>query len=229
MEIDIYILEEKLLSAINDPIKIDEDSSGNGKSASSGGSSGEGATKPQDIPIKYPDVKSDYFQSMDIKTSWWEENRILFAYGLLVVFAAFISSLLLFYVYDKTVLSKNLLFFFGVVTLLFVGLVVLACFIVKASEKHHAEKNERVNKMLAFRLKLLESVFELENRTILAEKNQIEKEISITEKERLYALDEQQRASDHKRRMQLKKNDILESYMKHLVELTKSTEKKQGE
>lgn len=88
------------------------------------------------------------------------------------------------------------------------------------------ELNERENKQLAFRQKMMETVFELENRQIIAEKQRIEKEISTNEKDHLHSLDEQQRMAEHQRKMQLRKYELMESYMKHIVDLTKAGDNK---
>ena len=91
--------------------------------------------------------------------------------------------------------------------------------------------NERENKLLAFRQKMMETVFELENRQIIAENQRMGKEISKNEKDHLYSLDEQQRMAEHQRKMQLRKYELVESYMKHVVDLAKiedNKEKSQG-
>lgn len=225
MEIDINSREEKLSEMINNLIGKEDNSPGIGEPTPTDGSSDDDDT---DATLKYPDVESKFFKSTETKSSWWENNKLFCVFVLLVIFAAFVLCKLICCVCDKDVPHKNLLFFFGVITLFFVGLAVLAYFIIKASEKHRAVENEKENKMFAFRLKMLESAFELENRKIIAEKHRMEKEISITDKERLYTLDEQQRAADNKRRMQLRKYEILENYMKHIVELAKTGEQSKG-
>ena len=229
MEIDIDKRESELSSMINNLIGKEDNSPGTGEPTPLSGSNDEGSPVPSDIALKYPDVESKFFKSTETESSWWGKNRLFCVFVLLVIFAALVLCKLICCVCDKKVSPENLLFIFGVITLFFVGLAVLAYFIIKASEKHRAVENEKENKMLAFRLKMLESAFELENRKIIAEKHRMEKEISITDKERLYTLDEQQRAADHKRRMQLGKYEILENYMKHIVELAKTGEKKSGE
>lgn len=229
MEIDINSREEKLSEMINNLIGKEDNSPGTGEPTPLSGSNDEGSPVPSDIALKYPDVESKFFKSGETRSNWWDNNKLLDVFGLLVILSGVV------FCYGFNLISKGysyscfLWFFFGVITLFFVGLAVLAYFIIKASEKHRAVENEKENKMFAFRLKMLESAFELENRKIIAEKHRMEKEISITDKERLYTLDEQQRAADHKCRMQLRKYEIVENYMKHIVELAKTGEKKSGE
>lgn len=229
MEIDINSLEKELSSMIKQLIEKEGDLHRTGESAPSPDrSNGEGVPTPLDVALKYPDVNSVFFKNTETKPSWWEESRLFFAFGLLVVFAAFVFCRLICCVCDKVFPSGNLLFFFGVITLLFVGLVVLAYFIIKASEKHRAEKNERENKMLAFRVKMLETGFDLDNRKIIAEKHRMEKALLLKEKEFMYELDEKQREADHKRKVQLKQFEILEDYMKHMAELAKTGQNNTG-
>lgn len=172
--------------------------------------------------VKHPDIDSKFFNSTTYEKDLWEDNKIFVGFALLVALSAFVFCNCFGFLNDNGFLSSHLLFFFGVIAILFVGLVVVALFMIKASAKHREEKNERKNKMLAFRLRMLETAFDLENRKIIAEKLCIEKSLSLKEKECLYSLDEKQRESEHNRKIQLKQFEILEDYMKHLAELAKT-------
>lgn len=172
--------------------------------------------------VKHPNINSNFFNSTIYEKNWWENNKILVGFVLLVALSAFVFYKCFDFLSGKQIPSGYMLFFFGVIAILFVGLVVVALFMIKASAKHREEKNERKNKMLAFRLRMLETAFDLENRKIIAEKLCIEKSLSLKEKECLYSLDEKQRESEHNRKIQLKQFEILEDYMKHLAELAKT-------
>lgn len=172
--------------------------------------------------VKHPNIDSNFFNSTTYEKDLWEDNKIFVGFTLLVALSAFVFCNCFGFLNDNGFLSSHLLFFFGVIAILFVGLVVVAFFMIKASAKHREEKNERKNKMLAFRLRMLETAFDLENRKIIAEKLCIEKSLSLKEKECLYSLDEKQRESEHNRKIQLKQFEILEDYMKHLAELAKT-------
>lgn len=171
---------------------------------------------------QHPNINSSFFKSTIPEKNWWEDNRNFVGFALLIALSAFVFCNCFCFLSDKEISSGNLLFFFGVIVILFVGLVIVALFTIKASAKHRAEKNERKNKLLAFRLRMLETAFNLENRKIIAEKLCIEKGLFLKEKECLYSLDEKQRESEHNRKIQLKQFEILEDYMKHLAELAKT-------
>lgn len=172
--------------------------------------------------VKHPNINSNFFNSTISEKNWWENNKILVGFVLLVALSAFVFYKCFDFLSGKQIPSGYMLFFFGVIAILIVGLVVVALFMIKASAKHREEKNEGKNKMLAFRLRMLETAFDLENRKIIAEKLCIEKSLSLKEKECLYSLDEKQRESEHNRKIQLKQFEILEDYMKHLAELAKT-------
>lgn len=172
--------------------------------------------------VKHPNIDSKFFNSTTDEQDLWEDNKIFVGFALLVALSAFVFYKCFDFLSGKQIPSGYMLFFFGVIAILFVGLVVVALFMIKASAKHREEKNEGKNKMLAFRLRMLETAFDLENRKIIAEKLCIEKSLSLKEKECLYSLDEKQRESEHNRKIQLKQFEILEDYMKHLAELAKT-------
>lgn len=172
--------------------------------------------------LSQPIISDDFFKVTETEKQWWEDNKIFVGFALLIALSAFVFYKCFGFLSDKQFPSGYLLFFFGVIAILFVGLVVVALFMIKASAKHRAEKNERKSKMLAFRQNMLETAFDLENRKIIAEKHSIEKELSMIEKEYLYSLDEKQREVEHNRKIQLKQFEILEDYMKHMAELAKT-------
>ena len=169
---------------------------------------------------QHPNINSSFFNSTIPENNLWEDNKIFVGFALLVALSAFVFC----YCFDFLSYKEYLLFIFGVIAFMFVGLVVVALFMIKVLAKHRAEKNERENKMLAFRLKMMETAYDLENRKIIAEKHSIEKELSMIEKEYLYSLDEKQREAEHERKMQLKRCEMIENYMKHIVELAKTGE-----
>lgn len=172
--------------------------------------------------VKHPNIDSGFFNSTNYEQNWWEDNKIFVGFALLIALSAAVFYECFDFMRDKQFPSGYLLFFFGVIAVLFVGLVVVALFMIKALEKHRGDKNERKNKMLAFRLKMLETAFDLENRKIIAEKHCLEKGLSVKEKDYLYSLDEKQRIAEHNRKIQLKQFEILEDYMKHMAELAKT-------
>lgn len=152
--------------------------------------------------IKYPIVESDFFKMTQPKTAWWNVAVAFFAFLALTTL-----SVIVVYKGFAIMTASNrpdnfLLFFFGVLVLLLVGMVLLAYFMLKVSSRRRSEINERENKKLTFRLKMMETVFELENRKIIIEKQKEEKRIAILEKEHLYLLDLQQRAASDQLRMQ---------------------------
>lgn len=175
-----------------------------------------------DNKINKPDISGDFFKTIETEEQWWENNKIFVGFASLVALSAFVFCSCFRFLDVRRLPAGYLLFFFGVIAILFIGLVVVALFMMKASAKHRAEKNERKNKMLAFRLKMLEAAFDLDNRKIIAEKHCMEKELSMKEKDYLYSLDEKQREDDHKRKVQLKRYEIIEEYMKHVVDLAKT-------
>lgn len=178
--------------------------------------------------INKPDISGDFFKTIETEEQWWENNKIFVGFASLVALSAFVFCSCFRFLDVRRLPAGYLLFFFGVIAILFIGLVVVALFMMKASAKHRAEKNERKNKMLAFRLKMLEAAFDLDNRKIIAEKHCMEKELSMKEKDYLYSLDEKQREDDHKRKVQLKRYEIIEEYMKHVVDLAKSGQNNTG-
>lgn len=179
--------------------------------------------------VKHPNINSNFFNSTISEKNWWEDNKIFLGLILLIALSAFVFYKCFGFLSEKQFPSGYLLFFFGVIAILFIGLVVVAIFMIKASAKYRAEKNERKNKMLAFRLKMLETAFYLDNRKIIAEKHCIENELSMKEKYYLYSLDEKQRASEHNCKIQLKQYEIIEDYMKHMVELAKTGQQNLGD
>lgn len=172
--------------------------------------------------VKHPNINSVFFNSTIYEQNLWEDNKIFVGFALLIALSALVFYECFEFMSDKQFPSGYLLFFFGVIAIMFVGLVVVALFMIKALAKHHADKNERKNKMLAFRLKMLETAFDLENRNIIAEKLCIEKGLLMKEKDYLYSLDEKQRMAEHDRKIQLKQFEILEDYMEHMAELAKT-------
>lgn len=172
--------------------------------------------------VKHPNIDSNFFNSTTYEQDLWEDNKVFVGFALLIALSALVFYECFDFLRDKQIPSGYFLFFFGVIAIMFVGLVVVALFMIKALAKYRAEKNERNNKMLAFRLKMLEFAFELDNRKIISEKHCIEKELSMKEKDYLYSLDEKQRESEHKHKVQLKRYEIVEEYMKHIAELAKT-------
>lgn len=232
MELDINKIEEKLFSIVekafdevnedaNKP-KGDETPDAPGTQQTTIASPPSTSPQPNGKIIQYPDIKSDFFVNTYTDSTWWNDNKLFVAFGLLVLLAVFVFHKLFCSICNEVFYQGYLIFLFGVISLLFVILGVLAYYIIKDSTKHHTELNERENKQLAFRLKMMEAVFELENRQIIAEKQSMEKEISKNEKDHLYSLDEQQRMAEHHRKMQFRRYELVESYMKHLIELAKS-------
>lgn len=67
----------------------------------------------------------------------------------------------------------------------------------------------------------METAFELENLKLIAEKQDVEKKFSVKEKAHLHLMDEKQRIDEHRRKMQLRKYEIVENYMKHMVDMAK--------
>lgn len=176
--------------------------------------------------IKYPDVKSDFFEATRPKTAWWNVAVALFAFLAMAILSVIVVQKgFVVLAYEKRP-DNFLLFFFGVLVLLLLGLVLLAFFMIRASSSRSSELNERENKKLTFRLKMMETVFELENRKIIIEKQEEEKRIAREEKEYLYSLDEKLRTAEHNRKMQLRKYEFMENYMKYKIELTKIIEEK---
>lgn len=171
--------------------------------------------------IKYPDIESTPFKDLTTKTKWWEDKKEFLAFCIMALLSVFVFCKGFCILKLGNAPSGFLLFFFGVIALLMMGMIMLAYFMKKASAKHHDEKDERENKQLAFRQKMMEKVFELENWNIIAQKQKQEKDLIRDEKDHLYLLDEQQRTADHSRKMQLRKYEFVENYMKNEVELAK--------
>lgn len=177
--------------------------------------------------IKYPNIESALFKDLTTKTKWWEDKKEFLAFCMMALLSAFVFCKGFCILKLGNAPSGFQLFFFGVIALLVIGLVMLAYFMKKSSTKHNDEKEERENKQLAFRQKMMEKVFELDNSSFIAEKQKQEKEIIREEKDHLFSLDEQQRTDDHNRKMQLRKYEFVENYIKNKVELAKvSVEKK---
>lgn len=178
--------------------------------------------------IKYPVIDSSLFKDLITEAKWWEDKKEFLAFCTLALLSAFVFCKGFCILKLGNAPSGFLLFFFGIIALLVIGLVMLAYFMKKSSTKHHAEKDERENKQLAFRQKMMEKVFELENSRLIIEKQKQEKGIVREEKGHLYDLDEQQRTDDHKRKMQLRKYEFVENYLKNKIELAKISEEKKG-
>lgn len=186
-------------------------------------------TAPEDLTslqekksLKYPEVNNKFFKSFQTKKIWWVELKSFLVFAILAGLAVFVFYKCITPMIGTKIPSGYLLFYFGVFTIVFAGLVVVALFLIKASVKHRAEQDERNNKILAFRLKMLESAFDLENGRAFAEKHFIEKELSMNERDSLFSLDENQRKAEHNRKMQLKQYEIIENYMKYIVEMAKT-------
>lgn len=180
-----------------------------------------------DDDLCYPTLTKDFFERLRTTKHWWAELRTFLVFIVLAGLATFV-----FYkcinpmVDNKSIPDGYLLFYFGVFAIVFVGLVVVALFIIKASAKHRAEQDERDNKTMAFRQKMLESAFALVNREYIAEKNCIEKAILLSEKDFVMKMDEEQREAEFRQKMQLKQYEIIDNYMKYEVELVKSGQQK---
>lgn len=110
---------------------------------------------------------------------------------------------------------------FGIISLLFIGIVVVAIFLIKSSKAYYVDRNEKENKAFAFALKMMETKFELDNRKIIAEKNCMEKVQSIKDKKYMYSMDEKQCSANHERKMQLRQYELVENYMNHITEIEK--------
>ena len=193
-------------------------------------------TAPEDLTslqekksLKYPEVNNKFFKSFQTKKIWWVELKSFLVFAILAGLAVFVFYKCITPMIGTKIPSGYLLFYFGVFTIVFVGLVGVALFLIKASVKHRAEQDERNNKILAFRLKMLETAFDLENGRAFAEKHFIEKELSMNERDSLFSLDENQRKAEHNRKMQLKQYEIVEDFMKHMVELAKTGQQKFGD
>ncbi|MBR4918849.1 MAG: hypothetical protein IKZ52_06510 [Bacteroidales bacterium] len=171
--------------------------------------------------IKYPNIESALFKDLTTETKCWEDKKEFLAFCIMALLSAFVFCKGFCILKLGNAPSGFLLFFFGVIALLVIGLVLLAYFMKNSSTKHHAEKDERENKQLAFRQKMMEKVFELENRDIIAQKQKQEKELIREEKDHLFSLDEQQRTAEYGRRIQLRKYEFVENYLKNKIELAK--------
>lgn len=217
--------EKEISSMIKQLIEEKEKSIGTEKNESvSDDPAGDSTTSPTGEVVKYPNVDDKFIQSLCYDSCTNNSCKLFITFGLLVILSVIVLYKCFDYLRDKQFQNEYLLFLFGVIALLFTGLVVLAFFMIKDSERYRIEKNEGENKRLAFRQKMLESLFELENRNIITDKQRKEKELALNEKVKLYAMDEQHRAAEHKRRMQLRKYEIVENYMKHVVDLAKTKE-----
>lgn len=172
--------------------------------------------------LRYPKLKNKHFKGIRTKNHWWVELKSFLVFVVLAGFAAFVFYKCLKPFIEQGITTRRLLLYFGLFAIVFVGLVVVAWLLIKSSVKHHEEQDERDNKTLAFKQKMLESVFELENRKFIAEKHCLEKTLLLKEKEFMYGLDEKQREDDHRRKVQLKRYEIVEEYMKHVVDLAKT-------
>lgn len=172
--------------------------------------------------LHYPKLKNKHFKGIRTKKHWWVELKSFLVFVVLVGFAAFVFYKCLKPFIEQGVTTRRLLLYFGLFAIVFVGLVVVAWFLIKSSVKHHDEQDERDNKTLAFKQKMLESVFELENREFIVDKHCLEKALLLKEKEFMYRLDEKQREDDHRRKVQLKRYEIVEEFMKHVVDLAKT-------
>jgi len=233
-EIDYNILEGSITKMVEKLIEDKNKGAGGTPGAPVAQPTGTGSAgnpSPQQsagTEVVYPDLKSVFFKRNRPKTNWWEDIKFLLAFGAMVFLSAFMfcKGCKILVTYKEQ--SCFLLFFFGVIALLLVGLVLLAYFMIKASTKRHSELNERENKQLLFRQKMIEMVFELGNRNLIAEKKRIENEISMKEKDYLYSLDERQQMAEHDRKMQIRGYELIESYMKHVLELAKIEEKQKG-
>lgn len=221
MENNINNADGKLSSMIEELIKV----SGEAKEEKGQPEKHQESTKiitceKNNNTIHYSSLVDNFFNSLNTSKCWWDKTKLFILFVLLAGLATlvFFKCFSLWKYYD----NYFLLFFFGVIVLLFAGLVVVACFLVKKYTKQQAEEFEQENKILAFKQKILEISFELENRNMIYEKQSIVNRLSIMEKEYLYSLDEKQCMAEHKRKMQLKNYDILEAYMKHINELEKT-------
>lgn len=172
--------------------------------------------------LRYPKLKNKHFKGIRTKKHWWVELKSFLVFVVLAGFAAFVFYKCLKPFIEQGITTRRLLLYFGLFAIVFVGLVVVAWFLIKSSVKHHEEQDERDNKTLAFKQKMLESVFELENREFIADKHCLEKALLLKEKEFMYRLDEKQREDDHRRKVQLKRYEIVEEFMKHVVDLAKT-------
>lgn len=237
MELDVNKIEEKLAEIVENVLnEINEDAKKSKGDKTpvvpetqqpTTDSSGPPLSQQNGKKIQYPDIKSDFFVNTYTNTTWWHDNKLFVAFGLLVLLAVFVFHKIFCNICNDVFYQGYLIFLFSVITLLFVVLGVLAYFIIKESTKHQSELNERENKQLAFRQKMMEVVFELENRQIIAEKQKMEKEISQNEKDHLHSLDEQQRMAEHQRKIQFRRYELVESYMKHVVDLAKAGNNKE--
>ena len=145
--------------------------------------------------VKYPNVKSDFFKATRPKTAWWNVAVAFFAFLAMAFLSGIVVCKGFTIMTDGNCPDNFLLFFFGVLVLLLVGLVFMAFFMVKTSSSRRSEINERENKKLTFRLKMMETVFELENRRIIIEKQEEDKRIAREERAHLYSLDLQQKTA----------------------------------
>ncbi len=228
-EIDYNIVEGKIATLVDNLID-DKNQGANGTQDGTAQQPEDNDTdistpkEQTDSAIKYPPIDADLFKDLSSKTNWWEENKEFLAFCIMGLLSAFVFCKGFCVLKLGNIPSGFLLFFFGVITFLIIGLVLLALLMKKASTMRHAEKNERDNKQLLFRQRMMEKVFELENRDIIVKKQKLEKEILKAEKDYLYLLDERQREVDYSRRMQLRNYEFVESYMKHVVDLAKVKE-----
>lgn len=136
-EVDYNIVEEKITTLVDK--LIDDKNQGvdgvPGSIESQSETTVPDASTPQgqiDPAVKYPKIDTDLFKDLSSKTNWWEENKEFLAFCIMGLLSAFVFCKGFCILKLGNIPSGYILFFFGVITLLIVGLVLLAFFYEKS-------------------------------------------------------------------------------------------------